>query len=86
MTPLFRTLMILWAFSLATTLLTQNLGEIRPTTVAMLLTLAGLKVRLILNDYLELSTSQFWRHSFNGVVSGFLILAFGIYLIPYLSG
>lgn len=86
MTPLFRTLMILWAFSLATTLLTQNLGEIRPTTVAMLLTLAGLKARLILNDYLELSTSQFWRHSFNGVVCGFLILTFGIYLIPYLSG
>ncbi len=85
MTPLLRALLALWVLSLATTLLTRLVHGFGPVIVATLLALAGLKARLILNHYLELRTSRFWRQGFNGLVAVFLVLAFGIYLVPLLS-
>ncbi|MCP5075871.1 MAG: nitric oxide reductase F protein [Rhodobacteraceae bacterium] len=84
MTPLFRALLVLWAISLGTALLTRLAPEISPVLVAALLVLAGMKARIILNDYLELRSSGFWRRGFNGLVAVFLVLAFGIYLVPIL--
>ncbi len=68
--------------STATTLLTvQPAGiEARTFTAAAVLLLAGLKARVILSRYLGLHTSRFWMRTFDLVIGGFLILAFGLYL------
>lgn len=48
-------------------------------TAAGVLTLAGLKARVILARYLGLAGSRFWTQSFDLSIGMFLALAFGVY-------
>ncbi len=85
LSPLLRTLLALWVFSLGTTLLSRTHEGFSPLFVAAFLVLAALKASLILNDYLELHCTRFWRRGFNAIVTVFLLLAYTIYLIPHVN-
>ena len=82
MPPLTRAYATLIGVSLCTTVLAKLADDSGPVLVATVLALSGWKARLILNDYLKLRTSRFWRRGLNAIVSMFLILSFGIYLVP----
>jgi hypothetical protein len=45
------------------------------------LTLAGLKARIILARYLGLARSRFWTRAFDLVIGVFLAVVFGVYLL-----
>ncbi|MCP3969153.1 MAG: nitric oxide reductase F protein [Rhodobacteraceae bacterium] len=85
MAPLTRAFVMLVGLSLGTTLLARLAPGTGPALVAAFLVLAGWKARVILNDYLGLRPSRVWRRGFNAIVTGFLMLGFGIYLLPLLT-
>lgn len=51
---------------------------------AAILTLAWLKARVILSDYLGLRAAPFWRRGFGMVLGFYMIGLLGLYLIPAL--
>ncbi|HFQ14760.1 MAG TPA: hypothetical protein ENK41_00275 [Rhodobacteraceae bacterium] len=77
-----KTLLWLWALSLTTTLLARFAPGGSPWVSLAFLGLAGWKARHILNGYLGLGPSRVWRRAFNALVTVFLMLAAGIYLLP----
>lgn len=78
------TLTWLIGLSLITTLLARfALGGMAWVSVAFLI-LAGWKARVILNGYLGLSTTRFWRRGFNTFISVFLIGIAALWLVPIL--
>ena len=77
-----KTLLWLWGLSLATTLLARFApGGVVWVSLAFLV-LSGWKARHVLNGYLGLGASRFWRRFFNSFVVLFLALAAGLYLLP----
>lgn len=48
----------------------------------VILVISGWKARIILNNYLGLEASRFWRRGFNASIGMFLLLALGIYFSP----
>lgn len=50
--------------------------------VALILILSGWKARIILNNYLGLEVSGFWRRGFNAFIGMFLLLALALYFLP----
>jgi len=68
--------------SLTTTLLARFApGGMLWVSLAFLL-LSGWKARLVLNGYLGLSATQFWRRGFNSIVFIFLIGIAALYFLP----
>ncbi len=85
MRALNRAFALLVALSLGTTVLTQVVPHSGPLPVALFLALSAWKARVILNDYLGLGATRPWRRGFNGVVLGFVALAYGHYLVPLMG-
>ncbi|HEX2842345.1 cytochrome C oxidase subunit IV family protein [Hyphomicrobium sp.] len=54
-------------------------GKRGTLAAAGVLTLAGIKARVILARYLGLSGSRFWTRTFDLAIGIFLALAFGLY-------
>ncbi len=84
MTPLTKAFITLILLSATTTALSGQLTALATGGALALLVLSGWKARVILNGYLGLGPSRFWRRGFNGTVMLFLIVAFGLYLLPVL--
>lgn len=83
--PLWRAWGFLLALGAATTLAAALGGQVAaPVLGAVLLALAWAKARVILARYLALDRAPAWRRSFSGVIAAFLLLLYGIYLIPAL--
>lgn len=82
MDPLIKAWIWLIALSAATTVIASQPELPAGYIVFPILILSGWKARVILNGYLGLGPSRFWRRSFNGIVMVFLLLALGVYLIP----
>jgi len=82
MTPLTKAFITLIVLSATTTALS---GQLATGGALALLVLSGWKARVILNGYLGLGPSRFWRRGFNGAVMLFLVAVFAIYLIPVLK-
>ena len=76
---------MLVVLSAATTVLTiaEAQGAWSIAVAAGVLVLAGGKSRVILASYLGLAGSRFWMRAINGAIAGFLMLAFGIFLIGW---
>lgn len=73
----------LMAASLATTALSL-VPSTGPAIGAAILALAYIKARIILRRYLGLQASRFWRAGFDAVIIGFLLIAFALYLAPWM--
>ncbi len=82
MNPATHTLLWLWGLSLATTLLARFAPGGAAWVSLAFLVLSGWKARHVLNGYLGLGVSRFWRRFFNGLVMLFLTLAASLYLLP----
>lgn len=82
--PLWRSWSLLLAYSLASTAaaFSIELGLIGPLAGFAILTLAYLKARIILADYLALATAPFWLRGFNFVIGLYMLLLLALYLIP----
>ncbi len=82
--PLWRSWSLLLLFSLASTAaaLSIEAGLNAPLAGVMILVLAHLKLRIILADYLGLSTAPFWLRGFKLVIGLYMLLLLGLYLIP----
>lgn len=86
--PLIRAWTLLIAASAASTALALAVPGLTETTLmaagAAILTLAWLKARVILSDYLGLRAAPFWRRGFGMVLALYMIGLLGLYLIPAL--
>lgn len=81
--PLWRAWGGLMALGALTTLAAALGGQVAaPVLGAAILALAWAKARLILGRYLDLDRAPAWRRGFSGVIGAFLVLLYGIYLIP----
>lgn len=85
-TPLLRAWLWLVVFGVATSLAAALAGAGRwhPFLAAAVLALAGLKAAQILRHYLGLATVPTWRRGFETVIGLYLVLLFGLYLVPLL--
>ena len=81
MTPLTKAYLTLLVLSATTAVLS---GQLATGGALALLVLSGWKARVILNGYLGLGPSRFWRRGFNGAIMAFLFTAFALYLLPAL--
>ncbi len=83
-----RTLYIAWgsliALSLGATLLSlAGIWSIWPLAAGIaVLTLAWLKARIILSQYLGLAAAPFWRRGFEFALAALCLLLLGLYLLP----
>ncbi len=77
-----KTLLWLWGLSLTTTLLARFAPGGAVWVSLAFLFLSGWKARHILNGYLGLAASRFWRRAFNNLIMLFLVMAAGLYLLP----
>lgn len=79
-------LTLIWLIGLSA--ITTFLARFAPGGVAWVsigfLVLAGWKARVILNGYLGLNATRFWRRGFNVFISIFLIGIAALWLIPTL--
>jgi uncharacterized membrane protein YjjP (DUF1212 family) len=84
--PLLRAWLWLVAFGVATSLVAALAGTGRwhPALAAVVLALAGLKAVQILRHYLGLAAVPNWRRGFETVIGLYLVLLFGLYLVPLL--
>lgn len=82
-TTLTRALAVLVTLSLLTTIFAGVLPEAGPVFVLTVLSLSGLKSRVILTDYLGLRAAPTFRAGFTGFLSGFLGLAALLYALPF---
>lgn len=77
-----------WAWllllSLASTgaALTVEAGFAGPLAGAAILAFGYLKARIILNRYLGLARTAFWRRGFSLVLGVYMLMLLGLYLIP----
>ena len=80
---LVRSWVLLVVLSFGTTLMTlpELSGHWSRAAAAVVLILAGLKARIILQRYLELAASRFWTNTFDFAIAGFLLLAFATYML-----
>jgi hypothetical protein len=80
---LIRSWVLLVGLSLGTTVM--SLPEFsepwRRVAAVVVLMLAGLKARIILQRYLALAGSRFWTTTFDVVIAGFLLLAIATYML-----
>lgn len=81
MNTLTKALIMLIGLSVVTTLLAVQAPARLSWVAFMVLFLSGLKARIILNSYLGLGASQFWRRGFTGFIGLFLVIVFGLYLL-----
>lgn len=86
--PLIRAWLLLIAFSAGSTALALSVPGLTGTALmaagAAILTLAWLKARVILSDYLGLRAAPFWRRGFGMVLGLYMIGVLALYLIPAL--
>lgn len=79
-----RAWMFLIALSLASTLVALLLPSLRgwPVQAAglLILSIALAKAGLILDDYLELRSAPRWRRGFHAALTGFAVMAAGLFL------
>lgn len=80
---LTRALVLLIAFSMATTVFAGILPEAGPIFVLTVLVLSGLKSYVILSDYLGLRMAPSFRGGFTAFLVGFLGLAALLYALPF---
>lgn len=73
-------LLVMSALTTALTLIEMS-GQGRMIIAAGVLTLAGLKARVILSFYLQLRTSRFWTRAFDLAIGGFLVVCFDLYVL-----
>ena len=85
MAPLTKALIALILLSTATTVLSSLPAGLPEAGALALLVLSGWKARVILNSYLGLGGSRFWRRGFNGAIMVFLVAVFALYLFPSLQ-
>lgn len=78
-TQVYKAWIILLVLSVATTGLTLFDGPSGLVTAGLVLAIAGLKARIILGQYLELSHSAFWTKLFDLVIGVFLMIAIVLY-------
>lgn len=76
----------LLTLSVASTAIAFLVSEHYNTTIAgcIILGLALVKARLILSQYLRLAEAPLWRRGFNFVLTLFVLVAIGLFLIPTL--
>ena len=72
--------MALVVLSIGTVLIAMASGHSGALMAAGVLTLAGIKARVILSRYLGLAGSRFWTRTFDLVVWLFLALSFALYM------
>ena len=82
MDGLIKAWVFLVALSAITTVLATFSVEWGGGVAVAILILSGWKARIILNNYLGLETSGFWRRVFNTSIGMFLLLALGLYFLP----
>lgn len=82
MDRLIKAWILLVALSAITTALATFSGDWGVGFVAVILILSGWKARIILNNYLGLDVSGFWRRGFNAFIGMFLLLVLGLYFLP----
>lgn len=72
----------------ATSLAAAVVGQppIPLVAAAVVLALAWLKARLILRRYLGLAAAPSWRGGVDAAIAAYLVLLFGLFVIPVLSG
>lgn len=79
-TALTRAYFVLLGLSTITTVLTELRPQAGTVFVILVLSLAGLKARTILADYLNLRSAPHWARGFNAFLLVFLLTGFGLYL------
>ena len=83
--PLWRAWATLLGLGVVTTLAAALGGHLpAPVLGAVLLAVAWTKARIILARYLGLVQAPAWQRGFDAVLGAFLLLLYGIYLIPAL--
>jgi len=81
--PLWRAWGLLLALGAVTTLAAGLGGRLAaPLLGAVILAVAWAKARLILARYLGLAQAPGWLGGFQAVLGAFLLLLYGIYLVP----
>ncbi len=71
----------LLALSIGTAALTDILPQAGTIFVVVVLTLSGVKARIILTEYLGLRHAPEFRRGFTAFLVAFLLAAFGLYML-----
>ncbi len=76
--------LIAWSAGTSLAAAMAGTGRWHPAMAAVVLALAGLKAVQILRHYLGLVAAPSWRRGFETVIGLYLLLLFGLYLLPLL--